>query len=346
MLESRHNYYKVPEVELFMVNVLEKNDKIEPFFDLKLGYRYPNIEETIKMDSPKTINFLEKLFGLGILSREKYDMELRCPTCNSPNVSTNYICPHCTSSAIQRTILIEHKACGYLGTLKSLGQPLICPKCEKHLVEDDYRDAGSIYECSSCKKQIETPFISHWCRECNFKFSFENAVYQPSYSYVPAELTRKEMNAGILYPHLVVDLFNQFEFTRDMNTKVVGGSGVDQVFDLAFKGFGATFYVDILFSLEPLSEFDIIREYGKIHDANVNAYVIVLPGMTDQSIKFAKSYNMNIIEAAKPSEAISKLQTDLAPKIFALKANIASGTKVQEKIEEKNSKGGLFRKRE
>lgn len=331
MLENRRDYYKVPVVESFMINILEKKNRIEPIFDLRLGYRYPEVEEKIKMDSVKTTDFLENLFELNILGREKYDMELRCPTCNSPNVSTNYVCPHCASSTIQRTILIEHRVCGYLGTLTSLGQPLVCPKCGTRIAEGDYRDAGSIYECASCKKQIDTPFTSHWCRECSFKFSFENAVYQPKYAYFPAELTRKEMDAGILYLSQVADVFKQQEFTRGTDTKVVGDSRSEHVFDMVFTDFGLKSYVDILFSLDPLSQADIIREYGKILDSKTDPYVIVLPGLNSEASALAKSYNMNVIEADKPGVALSKLQVDLATKVLALKASLTSKTEATEK---------------
>ena len=343
MQTTRYDNYKVPEIEVFMVNVLEKKGEIKPSFDLKLGYRYPEVEEIIKMDSSKTIDFLENLCNMGILKKEIYDMELRCPTCNSSNISVNYICPYCASFSIQRTLLIEHKVCGYLGT--SQRESSVCPKCGKKILEGEYRDAGSIYECKSCKKQIETPFVSHWCRECALKFSFENTIYQPKHVYSATELTKKEIEAGILYIHQVVNVFNQQGFTRDMNTKVIGESGIDQVFDLAFNGFGVKYYVDILFSLTSLSESDIIKEYGKILDTKVNSCVIVLPGLSDAANKFVKSYNMNVIEATKPEVAISKLQSDLGPKVFALKANVISKTEVSEKLKEKD-KGIFFRRKE
>ena len=77
-----------------MLNILEKKDRIEPIFDLKIGYRYPDVEEKIGMEAGKAISFLTQLFDMGILDRETYDVELRCPTCDSlrrpdPPVSTS-----------------------------------------------------------------------------------------------------------------------------------------------------------------------------------------------------------------------------------------------------------------
>jgi hypothetical protein len=262
----RYRQYKVPEVEMFMVNILEKTGRIEPVFDLHLGYRYPEVEETIEMNASQTIDFLENLVAMEILDREIHDMELRCPSCLSPNVSVNYVCPHCAFSTVRKTILLEHYTCGYLGTLTSFGEPLTCPRCEERLSGDDYRDAGSIFECASCNQQIETPFVTHWCRKCNLKFSFENAVYQPKYVYVPTDFTRKEMATGILYLHQVVDVFTQHGLTREMPPKVVGESGVEHTFDATFSGLGTNFYVDIIFSLDPMGELEVLKEYGKIRD--------------------------------------------------------------------------------
>ena len=315
MPEKRYDHYKLPEIESFMLNVLEKKNRIAPIFDLKIGYRYPDVEEKIGMEAGKTISFLTQLFDMGILDREIYDVELRCPTCISPNVSTNYICPYCSSSLIQRALLVEHYTCGYVGPVTSLGEHLVCPKCEARMEEGDYRDAGSIYECASCKKQIETPFVSHWCRECGLKFSFENAVYPPKYAYFPAELTRKEIASGILYLSQAVDVFVKHGFTK-VDPKVIGVSGVEHIFDAAFEGLGAKFYVDVVFSLDRMSELDFLRESSKIMDVKAGVYLIVLPGLDTEASELAKAYGprLNVIEDEKPEAALSKLRTVLAEK--------------------------------
>lgn len=326
MSEKRYDHYKVPEIESFMLNILEKKDRIVPIFDLKIGYRYPDVEEMVGMDAGKTISFLAQLFDMGILGRETYDVEVRCPTCDSPNVSTNYICPYCSSSLIRRALLVEHYSCGYVGPVTSLGEQLVCPKCEVRMEEGDYRDAGSIYECASCKKQIETPFVSHWCRECGLKFSFENAVYPPKYAYFPAELTRKEMASGILYLSQVVDVFAEHGFTRVVDSKILGESGVEHIFDAAFEGLGAKFYVDVVFSLDRMSELDFLKESTKIIDVKVDVYLIVLPGLDAKALELAKAYSprLNIIEDEKPGAALSKLRTALAEKVSVLKTEMTA----------------------
>jgi hypothetical protein len=184
-LAQREDYYKRLDVEAVIGNLLTKSERINPIFDLDAGYRYPDVENATKKDAASSQLLLEELYDAKILERDIYDMEIRCPDCTSPNVSTRYLCPMCNSYHIKKTLLLEHYDCGYLGPLLSFGEPRICPKCNQPLVDGAYRNAGSIYECADCKKQIDTPFVNHWCRIKDYKFSFENALYQPKFSFFP-----------------------------------------------------------------------------------------------------------------------------------------------------------------
>ncbi|UCH02480.1 MAG: hypothetical protein JSV20_01425, partial [Candidatus Bathyarchaeota archaeon] len=322
MTKTKYDYYKTREVEALMMNILEKNEDVKPVFDLEFGYRYPSVEKAISMDSDKTIGFLDNLVKVEILNKQMYDMELRCPSCNSPNTSINYVCPKCASPGIRKTVLLEHHDCGYIGTIINFGEPLSCPNCGKRL-EDNYRNAGSIYECSNCNQQIETPFIDHRCRKCGLKFSFENAIYQPKYAYLPTDLTNKEIAQGILYLSQVMKMFEDHGFARDANSSVIGESGAEHIFDLAFEGHGSKFYVDIKVSLDMMNDFDILKTYGKIRDVqtvlgDVDVFTLVIPGLDTEAETLEKSYNINIIAGKNPSVVLSKLKTILAEKISTL----------------------------
>jgi predicted RNA-binding Zn-ribbon protein involved in translation (DUF1610 family) len=267
-----------------MTSVLEKVENVKPVFDLKQGYRYPHVENAIKSDPDKANAFLENLVQAEILDKHLHDMELRCPTCNSPNVSVNYVCPKCISSHIRKTILLEHNVCGYIGTVINFGEPLLCPRCGQQIKEGEYRDAGSIYECAECNQQIETPFIDHGCRKCGLKFSFENALYQPKYAYSPTKLTRVEMSQGIIYLGQVVSVFEEQGFIRETETKIRGESGTEHVFDLMFTGFGIKAVVDVVYAMNPMNELTLLKKYSKIRDIQsvtkeIQAYLLVLPGL-------------------------------------------------------------------
>jgi hypothetical protein len=324
MSKSKYEYYKDPNVETFMTSVLEKVETVKPIFDLDQGYRYPHVENAIKADPDKANAFLENLVQAEILDKQLHDMELRCPTCNSPNVSVNYICPKCISSHIRKTILLEHNTCGYIGTVINFGEPLLCPRCGQQIKEGEYRDAGSIYECANCNQQIETPFIDHGCRKCGLKFSFENALYQPKYAYNPTKLTRVEMSQGIIYLGQVVNVFEEQGFIREPDTKVQGESGAEHVFDVAFTGCGMKAVVDVAYSMNPMNELELLKKYSKIRDIKtamekIEAYLLVLPGLDEDARAVVKSYEMNVVQGENPKIAIAMLNSMLIEKVANFK---------------------------
>lgn len=326
MSQTKYDYYKTKEVESLFIDVLEKKEQVKPIYDLELGYRYPAVEKIIDKNVEKTIDFLENLVKLEILNKQLFDMELRCPTCDSPNVSVNYICPKCASPTIRKNLMIEHYECGYLGTVLNFGEKLTCPHCKK-LLKDNYRDVGSVYQCSACNQQIETPFISHWCRKCDQKFSFETALYQPKYAYLPTNLTVKEIEQGILYLSNVERMFEEQGLTNEKNSGAFGASGVEHIFDAAFTGFGTTFYVDIHFSLELINEYELLKIYGKIRDVQIEQnkseiFTLVIPGLDEEAETLAKSYYSRayLIIGNKPSSVLSKLKKVLGERITELKS--------------------------
>lgn len=332
MSKTKYEYYKDPNVETFMTSVLEKVDSVKPVFDLEQGYRYPHVEHAIKSDPDKTNAFLENLVQAEILDKHLHDMELRCPTCNSPNVSVNYVCPKCISSHIRKTILLEHNICGYIGTVINFGEPLLCPRCGQQIKEGEFRDAGSIYECANCNQQIETPFIDHGCRKCGLKFSFENAHYQPKYAYSPTKLTRVEMNQGIIYLGQVVSVFEEQGFIREPDTKIRGESGTEHVFDVAFTGFGLKMVADVVYSMNPMNEMELLKKYSKIRDIKtisdtIEAYLLVLPGLDADATALVRSYKMSVAQGDNPKMALSVLSSMLAEKVASSKLEHESGEK-------------------
>ena len=336
MSDVKFEYYKSHEVEAFM-NLLGKKKKIKPEFDLTLGYRYPDVEKATGLDSGGAVDFLERLVNVEIIEKDLYDMELRCTNCNSPNLSVNYVCPKCVSTYIKKTILLEHKQCGYIGTLITFGEPLICPKCEKKIKASEYHDAGSIYTCAVCEQQIETPFIDHWCRDCGEKFSFETAIYQPKYSFVPTKFTMMEMDQGIIYPSQIVSVFEELGFAMATESKYVGESGVEHIFDLAFECYGSKFFVDIHYSSELMGELDLLKQYGKVRDVkatldDIEVFQVILPGLDHEAEVAAKSYDLNLIVGKGPRTILSKLKIALAEKVNTLKslALLENGTSSSE----------------
>jgi DNA-directed RNA polymerase subunit RPC12/RpoP len=291
--------------------LLSSTGRLDPVFDLEYGYKYPNVEKAINKDSDGAVALLEDLYEGGVLDSQIYDMEIRCPECGSPNVSTRYLCPVCGSFHIKKTILMEHLDCGYLGNLVTYGDPLVCPKCGQPLIEGAYRNAGSIYECADCKKQIDTPFVNHWCRNKGVNFSFENAIYQGKFSYFPTTETKEDIERGIIFISPITKIFENLGLKKMEDPKIVGSSGVELVFDAGYQGAGRKYFVDILQGKELFGELDILREYGKITDSKVETFILVLPGLDNKATSMVKSYKMNMIDAPTPGEIHAKLTSAL-----------------------------------
>jgi hypothetical protein len=284
-----------------------KDGHLDPVFDLEFGYRYPDVEKAIGKDTQSTVKLLEELYTAKILDSKVYDMEIRCPDCGSPNVSTRYLCPSCGSFHIKKTFLREHLDCGYLGPVVTYGDPMICPKCEKPMVDGSYKNAGSIYECGDCKKQIDTPFVNHWCRTKDYSFSFENALYQGKFSYIPTKETSEDIERGIIFISQITEVFESFGLKRFENTKVIGASGVELSFDVGYEGAGRKYYVDIIQGKDLLGEIEILKEYGKINDSKVEVYTLISPGLDQTALSMAKSYKMSICDDANPTKIMTKL---------------------------------------
>ena len=313
-LAQRVDFYKRPDVEAVIETILSKTGRLDPMFDLELGYRYPDVEKAIGKDPYGAVELLEELYEAKILDSQIYDMELRCPQCGSPNVSTRYLCPVCGSFHIKKTFLMEHLDCGYMGPVISYGDPMICPKCQQPLLEGTYRNAGSIYECADCKKQIDTPFVNHWCRAKDYRFSFENAVYQGKFTYFPTTETKEDIDRGIIFISPITTIFESIGMKRIEKPSVIGSSGVELKFDIGYEGNGRKYYVDILQGKELFGELDILKEYGKFNDAKVEAYMLVSPGLDSAATSMGKSYKMNICDGPNPNEIRAKLSESLRTK--------------------------------
>jgi DNA-directed RNA polymerase subunit RPC12/RpoP len=265
-------------------------------------------------------------------------MEIRCPECGSPNVSTRYLCPVCGSFHIKKTILMEHLDCGYLGNLITFGDPLVCPKCGQPLIEGAYRNAGSIYECADCKKQIDTPFVNHWCRNKASNFSFENAIYQGKFSYFPTKETQEDLERGIIFISPITGIFGGLGLKQMDVPKIVGTSSVELTFDVGYQGAGRKYFVDILQGKELFGEFDILKEYGKITDSKVETFVLVLPGLDNKATTMAKSYKMNVIDAPTVGEIHAKLTSALRNSGLSQSAILAPSPKSEKEDKKPDEK--------
>ncbi|MCK4478542.1 hypothetical protein KAU88_08470 [Candidatus Bathyarchaeota archaeon] len=315
---ERMNLYKDHLVQVFLSKFLSGEiAKLGPVFDPNRGYKYPLIE-AILGDSAKVEDFLAKLSKFGILKRELYDKILFCPYCSSPKISIHYNCPHCKSFNIRKSALIEHLQCGYIDTEEPFkrGDKLVCPRCSKELVKPDvdYRKAGMWCTCNDCKKSFDIAVPSHFCRDCHKNFTFEDAVYENVYSYKLSDESKKEASLGWILVAPIREFLESHGFKVETPGFLRGKSGASHMFDItAFKPDVAKnmTVIDLATSTEDvISEQPVIAMFAKIYDVTPdNAYLIAIPKATENGKKMAKLYNITLIEAKGPKEAIKALES-------------------------------------
>lgn len=307
---EREELYRDPDVQRFLVEYVNKGGEIEPTFDLAHGYHYPEVEALIGKSPGETKGFLSKLAQAGILTGKTRIMEIRCPHCNSANVSTNYACPHCDSSNIERHAMIEHITCGYIDDVakfQSDGE-LICPHCKSRLTEGGYRSAGIWYECPDCGRRAEVLSVVHQCRDCGTGFTFASSRYDRVYTYSINKATSGEIEREVLFASRIKGIFEKLGYGVRSPGRIRGESGIEHEFDIVATREGMRpAAVMVLYGDEPIGQARVITEYVKVLDTKAEAYVIAIPSLIEAARKLAQSYKMNTIEADNSSEAVLKL---------------------------------------
>jgi len=296
-------------------------EKLDPIYDPKKGYRYPLVESIVGT-SEKAEEFLNKLYEAGILERKLYDKTIYCPFCGSSNVSTRYCCPFCGSFNIKKSALIEHVQCGYIDVeekfLDKEGN-LICPKCEKSLEKPDvdYRRAGIWCKCNDCGKSFDIPVTTHFCRECQSTFNFENAVCKDVYTYFLTEEARKEAKLGEMLITPIKEALIKMGFEVESPAFLRGRSGAVHVFNIGMHRKGVSdelIVIDVATVSEgEVSEQPVIAMFAKIYDVMPEkAYLIAIPRISENGKKMASMYKIDIIEAKEQKEAVKILKRKLA----------------------------------
>lgn len=296
--------------------------ELEPIYDPELGYRYPIVEEVID-DSSKSKEFLDRLHQAGILERKLYDKIVRCPECDSANISVHYCCPYCKSFNILRSSLIEHVKCGYMDREENFREEkkLVCPKCHEEMKKSDvdYREAGIWCTCKDCGRNFDIPDTSHFCRDCHTNSSFEDSVIEDVYIYSLKEGIEEEASAGLVVVAPIKDFLEKNGFHVESPAFVEGKSGVNHMFDIAvhLRGKkGEIAVIDLASSMgDAVLEQPVIALFAKIFDVSPDkSYLIAIPRLSGNGKKMAKLYNIEVVEARNNKEAEKALKDKLLKK--------------------------------
>jgi len=310
--------YKDHRVQLLLSKFISGDIKrIDPVFDYKHGYRYPVVEAIVGPPSDVEV-FLKQLFKEGILERELYDKAIHCPNCKSANVSVRYRCPYCESFNIQKSALIEHVPCGYIDTEERFqtDDKLVCPRCNKKLtkVDKDYRKAGVWCNCNECSKSFDIPTTSHFCRNCQKDFMFEDAICKDAHSYKLSSQAMNEVSLGWVLFAPIKEFLQTRGYKVESPGHLKGASGASHVFDITASREMTPRNV-IVFDLaassdDVVTEQPIIAMFAKIYDvAPDKACVVAVPKISENGKKLAALYKINVIEAKDQKGALKALET-------------------------------------
>jgi transcription elongation factor Elf1 len=319
--EKRDEIYRDSRFQLFLNKFLSGElDKLNPVYDPKHGYRYPQVE-LIMGDPTSTDEFLNRLYEIGFLTRELYDKIIHCPMCNSANVSTIYRCPYCRTFDIKKSSLIEHVSCGYIDSEELFYKKdrLVCPKCGTELTKPDvnYRKAGIWCSCNDCGKSFDIPVPSHYCRECKADFTFEDAKYRNTYSYSLNEAVMKEAGTHYKLVAPVREFLQKRGFHVESPGFLKGKSGASHIFDIIVSTDETAeelLVIDIVSSPteDHVSEQSIISMFAKVFDVTPEkACLIAIPKMSENGRKLADLYKIKLIEAEDQNVAVNVLEASL-----------------------------------
>jgi len=321
--DERTEVYRDHRAQLVLSKFLSGEvEKLDPAYDYRYGYTYPLVE-SITGDPASADAFLSHLYEIGILKRQIFDKTINCPVCGSSSVSIRYCCPYCKSFNVKKSALIEHIQCGYIDIEDRFkkGDKLVCPRCHNELTKPDvnYRKAGVWCACNECGKNFDIPVPSHFCRQCNNSFTFEDAVYRDVYSYSLNEDVMKEAGVGYILVGPVREFFKSRGFSVESPGFLKGKSGASHMFDVAVSKGDIARYVIVVdlatSTADEVSEQSIIAMFAKVYDVTPDrSFLIAIPKMSENGRKLADLYKIDLIEAKNQKEAMKALETllDLA----------------------------------
>ena len=278
---------------------------------------------TIELGGNEIKRLLRSLSEKGLLSEESLDFALFCPHCGSIHVNSRYNCPYCGSLNVRREQLLEHTICGYIGNRSEYEKPsgLVCPKCgtvignlydaQSEAQEDKrkkIRVIGSSFVCEKCGSKFERPLMTHSCEKCGASFTYREAIYErlPTYRLkVGVEgAPRNKLVDGVIAD--VGKLFTEKGFSVEGDARLVGKSGVEQVFDLVARRGDKLYMLDVS-ALG--NQNDIIALLGKKMDVSPGSVLLIDLSDNPTLSSLGKTYGIEVLNAkdGKHLERLSEM---------------------------------------
>lgn len=313
--KDRLDLYQDPTVQLLLSKFVKREIvELTPSFDLDQTVRYPEVEQMVDGDPGVAKTLVQKLWDAGIFRRKLAEKVIVCPSCLSPNVSNDYVCPNCNSIDIDRKTLLEHSECGNIDNADNflVEGGLLCPKCNKELVEAgvDYQKLGAWFQCTQCGKRTDMPSPIHRCRNCGHTFTIRDTGFVTLYAYRLGTEAEEEFKRSFMVMTPIGLVFEEYQYKVEMPGLVLGRSGANHRFDVvATKGASEVVVLDLIASEKAIDEVPVAAMYAKIFDVTpAQSLLVAIPSLSEKAKRLANLYRITIIEAENSQSAADQIR--------------------------------------
>jgi Thaumarchaeal output domain 1/Restriction endonuclease len=335
---------------------------IKPQYDFtsELGFTYPAVEQTIKVQGKEAVAIMESLAAKDIVNKSFFDRLLRCQRCQSPHLRPSAHCPKCSSGHIARGRILEHFACKYIGLedeFTAKGK-YMCPRCKMELrtLGSDYRSQGVLYKCRDCSEVFSVPFLKWRCLKCSSLANEDEVNEIVIYSYSFNESKRNWLEFELQPKVRFVEFLRKHGYKVTENARVQGRSGAEHYVDiLATRDDGVVTHtlaigIEIArdrIGLDRVLDFDVKAYDSGIHDK----VLIIIPELGEEARKFANYQRIKVLEpkdmeivligSPQQSREIVKEPFEFKSKSQLIQYLEKQGYTVKEKTEVKGRSGAI-----
>ncbi len=191
--------------ESFFIELLQKREKstINIKFTTQSA-QVGNLEPfTNYYTETEILRILESLVSKKIIVKQEKGVVLLCSKCGGHVNMPVLVCPRCGSTKVGRKEDINHSECKYWGPREEFidGVLLHCPRCDELLDEKAaegtsgyFSVSDPYFECQDCGTAVSKSNITMVCIKCSNKYTFVQASYLNSVSYVLASVIPEKIH--------------------------------------------------------------------------------------------------------------------------------------------------------
>ncbi len=280
---------------------------IRPQLDFALheGFSYPSVEKVLGVKGKEVTPILESLAEKGILERNFFDRLLRCPRCQSLNLTPTTHCPKCSSGNVSRGRVLEHFTCKYVGLEDEFVNKgrYVCPKCSLELrtIGSDYQSLGLLRKCRDCEEVFSVPLIKWRCLKCASLTPEDKVDDVDIYSYSFNEAKRSWLEFELQPKSELIEFLKVCGYQVAENARMKGRSGAEHSIDiLATRDDGVALHhiaIGVEVAGEKVELQEIFSFDDKAYDIGIHDKVlVVIPGLSKEAERFAVKQRIKVLQ--------------------------------------------------